>query len=185
VSTDRFKSGSPDPARGTSGTSITRRGVLRLSAAAAAGALLPARATPAAAGQDGGYGAAFLAAVAEDPLIRAYTEPGREFWYRPGQLLAARADVRRVAAWLREAGVRFGTGKPFGGVGRFLLADDADVPALVSRLREPGQWEGGVPRCSRTTCSSASTTSWAIPAPARSACPRRPRRAPARAWARA
>ncbi|MEU4222017.1 S8/S53 family peptidase [Actinoplanes sp. NPDC026623] len=140
MSTDRFKSGLPRLVRGP----LTRRGLLRWSAVAAAAAALPSWAGPAAAGEDGGYGAAFLAAVAEDKQIRAYTEPGREFWYRPGQLLAARADVRRVAAWLREAGVPFQNGKPFGSVGRFLLADDADIPGLVLRLREPGQW-GGTP----------------------------------------
>ena len=145
MSTDRFKSGLPRPVWGPNVLPLTRRGLLRWSAAAAAAAVLPTWAAPATAGENGGYGAAFMAAVAEDPQIRAYTEPGREFWYRPGQLLAARADVRRVSAWLREADVPFHTGKPFGSVGRFVLADDADIPALVARLREPGQWEGGIP----------------------------------------
>ncbi|MEU7906567.1 S8/S53 family peptidase [Actinoplanes sp. NPDC049118] len=148
MSTDPFKPGSSRAGLGPLAGPLSRRGLLRWSAVAAAAAVLPAWAAPAAAGgqgEDGAYAAAFLAAVAEDKQIRAHLEPGREFWYRPGQLLAARADVRRVAAWLREAGVPFRTGKPFGTVGRFLLADDADIPALVAKLREPSQWKGGVP----------------------------------------
>jgi subtilisin family serine protease len=141
VSPDRFKTG----------TALARRDLLRWSAAVLGAAALPLRALPAAAaggpaGQaDGAYQAAFLAAVAEDRRIRAYLEPGREFWYRPGQLLAARADVRRVAAWLRAAGVRFEHGKSFGSVGRFMLDDDADVPALVVKLRDPKQWPQSAP----------------------------------------
>jgi hypothetical protein len=142
VSPDRFKSAVP----------LARRDLLRWSAAVLGAAALPLRALPAtAAGPDGegqdedAYRAAFRAAVAADKRIRCHAEPGREFWYRPGQLLAARADVRRVGAWLRAAGVPFENDKGFGSVGRFLLGADDDIPALVSKLRDPRQWPNAVP----------------------------------------
>jgi subtilisin family serine protease len=151
VSLDRFKSApnrSTPPSRrhGGGAVPVSRRGLLRWSAALAGAAALPAWAAPARADDDGAaYRAAFAAAIAEDPQISVYAEAGREFWYRPGQLLAARADVRRVALWLREAGVPFRTDKGFGSVGRFLLAAEADIPSLVAKLRDPRQWAGAEP----------------------------------------
>ncbi|MFI5932176.1 S8 family peptidase [Actinoplanes sp. NPDC051494] len=127
---------------------LTRRGLLRWSALAAGAGLLPLGAGPAAADPDGPtdpYDAAFLAAVAADPDVRAYTGPGAEFLYRPGQLLVARRDVARVTRWLTGAGIPFERDDGFGTVARFRLGADTDIPALVSRLRERGQWRGRPP----------------------------------------
>ena len=146
MSPDRSKMGSPSGRRGPWAVPVSRRGLLRWSAAMTGAVTLPAWAAPAQADDDGPtYRAAFTAAIAEDPQIRVYAEPGREFWYRPGQLLAARADVRRVALWLRTADVPFRTDKGFGSVGRFLLTADADIPSLVAKLREPREWAGAEP----------------------------------------
>ncbi|WP_428965070.1 S8 family peptidase [Micromonospora fluostatini] len=86
------------------------------------------------------YQRAFLEAVGRHPAIRRHTVPGREFLYRPGQLLAARRDVQRVLARLRALGHQVTEGPGFATVGRLLLAPETDIPTLVTRLRDPRQW---------------------------------------------
>ncbi|MDI5943571.1 hypothetical protein QLR68_36700, partial [Micromonospora sp. DH15] len=80
--------------------------VLRPAAAAAEGT------------DDDAYQKAFSAALAADPDVRRYTAPGREFLYRPRQLLAANADAQRVLSWLRSRGHQVSVGAGFAGVTR-------------------------------------------------------------------
>lgn len=137
MSSDRF----------TPSTALSRRRLLQ--GAALAASALPAGAwsgnradadgpDPAPAYQD-----AFRRALAADRNVRAYSEPGREFLYRPGQLLVAHGDTARVQRWLRSAGIAFRVGKPIAGVTRLLLNRQADIPAIVARLRDPRRWPGG------------------------------------------
>jgi subtilisin family serine protease len=129
---------------------LSRRSLLWLSGLAAAA--IPAGSWPAASAAADppdpdaaqAYRDGFLAALAEDKNIRVYAEPGREFCYRPGQLLVSRADTKRVTAWLREVAVPFEAGTGFGGVTRLLLDRDADIPSLVAELRDRDRWPGGV-----------------------------------------
>jgi subtilisin family serine protease len=90
--------------------------------------------------EDDRYVQAFLSRVKRDPEnLRLHAEPGREFVYRPGQILVAAADVARVAPRLREEG--FDESYQFGGTVVFRTGNlDADVPGVVARLREPTQW---------------------------------------------
>jgi subtilisin family serine protease len=89
---------------------------------------------------DEGYDEAFREQLARDPQIAIHTEPGREFLYRPGQLLVSPRDLPRVTARLRDAGVDVRPGEPFGGVDRLIVDERTDLPALVSRLRDPSGW---------------------------------------------
>lgn len=86
------------------------------------------------------YPEAFRLALAQDPTIRWHGEPGREFWYRPGQLLVDRADAKRVMVWLRAAGQPVEAGRGFAGVTRLLLNANADIPSIVTKLRDEQQW---------------------------------------------
>ncbi|MFI7024658.1 S8 family peptidase [Micromonospora sp. NPDC049900] len=94
------------------------------------------------AADDKAYQLAFAETLDADRNVRRYAVPGREMLYRPRQLLTAPADAQRVAAWLRATGnpVTFGVG--FAGVSRLLFAGEADIPALVTKLRDPRQWPG-------------------------------------------
>lgn len=89
---------------------------------------------------DSRYADAFLARVKEDrENFRLHAEPGREFIYRPGQVLVAAGDLQRVAPELGEAGFEPVDEGPDTVV--FRSGDlDADVPAVVARLREPTRW---------------------------------------------
>ncbi|MEV4758428.1 S8 family serine peptidase [Micromonospora sp. NPDC049559] len=119
----------------------SRRHLLTLAALAAAAAPLGAalRPRPAAAGDDA-YQLAFEKAVAGDPEIRRHPEPGREFLYRPRQLLAAEADAQRVAVRLRELGYPVVPAGAFAGVTRLRFDREVDVPGVVTKLRDPRQW---------------------------------------------
>jgi subtilisin family serine protease len=126
----------------TSAAAVT--GVAGLAAAG------PAAAGPAAAGVDTAdsrylpryvdYSEAFRRAVADDKTIRMYAEPGREFLYRPGQLLVRRGDTEKVAAWLSGQHVQSRPVKGFAGVDRLRVSLDADIPRLVKQLRNPQVW---------------------------------------------
>ncbi|MEU8191348.1 S8 family peptidase [Micromonospora carbonacea] len=127
---------------------LSRRGLLALAACAAA-VPLGGGARPAAAEgtDDEAYQKAFSTALAADPDVRRFTTQGREFLYRPRQLLAANADVQRVLSWLRSRGHQVNAGAGFAGVTRLLFAKETDVPAVVTALRDPRQWPGQqVPR---------------------------------------
>ncbi|WP_233604715.1 S8/S53 family peptidase [Micromonospora sp. HM5-17] len=121
---------------------LTRRRLLVWSALAAAtplgAGLWPARAV---AESDGdAYQRAFQQAVAADQDVRWYAEPGREFLYRPRQLLVANPDTTRVLVRLREQGHQATPAGSFAGVTRLRFGQETDVPAVVSALRDPRQW---------------------------------------------
>ncbi|GAB3143257.1 S8/S53 family peptidase [Micromonospora sonneratiae] len=86
------------------------------------------------------YQQAVEAALASDPRVRRHLEPGREFGYRPRQILAANADAQRVAAKLREYGLPAQLGNRFAGVTKLVFATEVDVPSIIRRLRDPKQW---------------------------------------------
>ncbi|MGC4807903.1 S8 family peptidase [Micromonospora sp. DT233] len=135
----------PDLPRTPSAGRLSRRRLLALGALAAA-APLGGALTPAAArgdtGDDEAYQRVFASALAADPDVRRHTVVGREFLYRPRQLLAADADAQRVVAWLRSRGHAVSVGAGFAGVTRLLFGKETDVPATVTALRNPQQWPG-------------------------------------------
>ncbi|MCW3843624.1 S8/S53 family peptidase [Micromonospora yasonensis] len=126
------------------GGRLSRRQLLAASALAAAAASLGAGLRPAPALADGAdddaYQRAFDEALANDKNVRRHTTPGREFLYRPRQLLAADADAERVIAWLRARDYPVTVGAGFAGVTRLLFDRETDVPAVVAKLRDPEQW---------------------------------------------
>lgn len=147
---------------------LSRRRLLALSALAAAGAPLAAAtpataragatdpsgaaaaAGPAGVGLTGGeddaaYQRAFQETIKADREIRQYLKQGREFLYRPRQVLSADADVQRVIVRLREYGYPVTVGGRFAGVTRLLFDREVDVPTIVTRLRDPQQWPGQRP----------------------------------------
>ncbi|MFJ6197423.1 S8 family serine peptidase [Micromonospora sp. NPDC092111] len=91
---------------------------------------------------DAAYQRAFDEALAADRDVRRHSTPGREFLYRPRQLLAAVADTQRVTAWLRARGYPVTVGAGFAGVSRLLFDRETDVPGVVTALRDPQQWPG-------------------------------------------
>jgi hypothetical protein len=91
------------------------------------------------------YQAAFRAAVAEDKNVRGFFAEGREFLYRPRQLLVARRDLGRVATRLRQLGYRFRIEEGFAGVNRLVFDQEEDIPGIVARLRDREQWPGQPP----------------------------------------
>ncbi|MEU1883979.1 S8 family serine peptidase [Micromonospora rifamycinica] len=127
------------------GGRLSRRRVLALSALAAAApfGVVP-RPAPALGGDSdaSAYQQAFEAALAADQNVRRYTPPGREILYRPRQLLAADADVKRVTTWLRNQNHPVTVGAGFAGVTRLLFDRETDIPGLVTKLRDPRQWPG-------------------------------------------
>ncbi|MEH0970688.1 S8/S53 family peptidase [Micromonospora sp. CPCC 205546] len=130
---------SPPPA------GLSRRQVMTWSALAAAAPLgLVGRGTTAVAGEspDATYQRVFLETLTADPDLRRHDLTGREFLYRPRQLLVARPDVSRVMSRLRSYGHPVTEGVGFGGVARLRFAAETDIPALVTRLRDPQQWPG-------------------------------------------
>ncbi|WP_405096527.1 S8/S53 family peptidase [Micromonospora sp. NBC_01412] len=124
---------------------LSRRRLLALGALVAA-APLGSSLRPAAAagdtGDDDAYQRAFSDALAADPNVRRHTVAGREFLYRPRQLLAANADAQRVTTWLRSRGHQVTVGAGFAGVTRLVFAKETDIPTVVSALRNPQQWPG-------------------------------------------
>jgi subtilisin family serine protease len=135
---------------------MSRRRFLRFSALAAVavpaatwvGRPEPAVAGPArdrwALGVDDGdpkaaYRAAFRAAVAEDKNVRGYFKRGREFLYRPRQLLVAPQDVERVVRRLRELGYQVTVTEGFAGVLRLVFDREVDIPRIVTQLRDQRQ----------------------------------------------
>ncbi|MFB9547652.1 S8/S53 family peptidase [Micromonospora sagamiensis] len=91
---------------------------------------------------DQAYQRAFLEDVAADQAVRRHTTPGREFLYRPRQLLVAPPDLLRVLSRLRGWGHQVTEGVAFGGVRRLLFAQETDIPGVVTKLRDPRQWPG-------------------------------------------
>jgi subtilisin family serine protease len=86
------------------------------------------------------YQAAFRAFVAEDRDVRAYLKPGKEFLYRPRQLLVAHGDLGRVVKRLRQLGYQFEITRGFGEMTRLVFDREADIPGVVGILRDPKQW---------------------------------------------
>ncbi|MBF9130864.1 S8 family serine peptidase [Plantactinospora sp. S1510] len=122
---------------------LSRRRLLALSVLAGTAPLSAGlRAAPAAADKDddSAYQRAFQQAVADNRDVRRYDVPGREFLYRPRQLLVANADVQRVTARLVSLGHKVTRAGEFAGVTRLRFDRETDVPSLVSKLRDPRQW---------------------------------------------
>jgi hypothetical protein len=90
------------------------------------------------------YQQAVLAALERDRDVRRFLEPGREFLYRPRQLLVDPADLERVIGWLRARKYVFTVDDGFGGTARLRFTDEVDVPAIVTGLREAAQWKDRV-----------------------------------------
>ncbi|MDG4772855.1 S8 family serine peptidase [Solwaraspora sp. WMMD792] len=93
---------------------------------------------------DQSYQRAFREILAAHPAVRRYTAAaGKEFLYRPRQLLVAPADVERVTARLRADGHQVTEDDGFAQVGRLRFDRETDIPAVVDQLRDPRQWPGG------------------------------------------
>lgn len=70
----------------------------------------------------------------------AFDDGAGEYLYRPGQIVVAAEDVGEAQKLLRrEKAERLDGGGGGLGVVTFRLADDTDVPTLVSRLRQEGR----------------------------------------------
>lgn len=96
---------------------------------------------------DESYQRAFQQTLATHPAVRWHTAPGREFLYRPRQLLVSPADVERVTARLRAEGHRVTEEPGFGRVSRLRFQQETAIPAVVDKLRDPRQWpDGRVPQ---------------------------------------
>lgn len=94
---------------------------------------------------DAAYLRAFEEALRRDPEVRQYLVQGREYLYRPRQVLSADADVQRVTSRLRQWGHQVTPTSRFAGVTRLQFSYEVDVPALVTELRNPQQWPGQQP----------------------------------------
>jgi len=128
-----------------SGATLSRRRLLHLSLATAAAVPFGlATARPAIAGNapdpDEAYRTAMRDTIAKNARVLMYAETGREFLYRPRQILVADKDVQRVAQQLTAMGLRFDLANRFAGVVKVVFATDVDVPALVKTLRDPAKW---------------------------------------------
>ncbi|WBB52601.1 S8/S53 family peptidase [Verrucosispora sp. WMMD573] len=125
---------------------LSRRWLLAASALATAAVSLGAGLRPPPArgdlDDDKAYQLAFAEALDADREVRQHTTSGREILYRPRQLLTADADTWRVVAWLRNGGHAVTIADRFAGVTRLLFAGETDIPAVVTRLRDPRQWPG-------------------------------------------
>ncbi|SDG43298.1 Subtilase family protein [Lentzea fradiae] len=87
------------------------------------------------------YQRAFLQLIAEDKTISFHAERGREFLYRPGQLLVGSEDQQRVVEKLRENDIPSRPGEGFAGMARLTLPDNPeDVPRIVRLLRDQRTW---------------------------------------------
>ncbi|GGN21880.1 serine protease [Lentzea pudingi] len=87
------------------------------------------------------YQRAFLQLIAEDKTISFHAERGREFLYRPGQLLVGAEDQQRVVEKLRENNIIARPGEGFAGLARLTLPDNAeDIPRIVRLLRDQRNW---------------------------------------------
>ncbi|MCP2246755.1 Subtilase family protein [Lentzea aerocolonigenes] len=87
------------------------------------------------------YQRAFLQLIAEDKNISFHAERGREFLYRPGQLLVAVEDQQRVVEKLRENNIIARPGEGLAGLARLTLPNNAeDIPRIVRLLRDQRNW---------------------------------------------
>ncbi|KJK35230.1 peptidase S8/S53 subtilisin kexin sedolisin [Lentzea aerocolonigenes] len=87
------------------------------------------------------YQKAFLQLIAEDKNISFHAERGREFLYRPGQLLVSVEDQQRVIEKLRENNIVARPGEGFAGMARITLPNNAEeIPRIVRLLRDQRNW---------------------------------------------
>ncbi|MFY1672598.1 S8 family peptidase [Plantactinospora sp. WMMB334] len=124
---------------------LSRRHLMVLAALAATtplGAGLRPRRAAADRDDDAAYQRAFQQLLEADPDVRHHAEAGREFLYRPRQLLVADPDTQRVVTALRKAGHQVSPGGRFAGVTRLHFDRETDVPSVVATLRDPRQWPG-------------------------------------------
>ncbi|GIG92737.1 S8 family peptidase [Plantactinospora endophytica] len=114
--------------------------LLGLTAAAPLGVGLRPGVAAADNGDDEAYQRAFQQLLAADRDVLFHGEAGREFLYRPRQLLVANPDTQRVLVMLRKAGHPVTPAGEFAGVTRLRFEREADVPSVVAKLRDPRQW---------------------------------------------
>lgn len=87
------------------------------------------------------YERAFQRLITEDKNISFHAEQGREFLYRPGQLLVAEADRTRVIDKLEQNNIDVRPGEGFAGMARLILPNNAeDIPRIVRLLRDQRNW---------------------------------------------
>ncbi len=87
------------------------------------------------------YERAFQQLIADDKNISFHAERGREFLYRPGQLLVGTADRDRVIEKLRQNNIDARPGEGFAGMVRLILPNNAeDIPRIVRLLRDQRNW---------------------------------------------
>lgn len=124
---------------------LSRRRLLRQSMwtalAVPLGVLVP-RAAAGSTKESEAYQAAFKTLVTHDPNVRVYPEKGKEFLYRPRQLLVKNEDLQRVLTRLGEMSLRPQPADEFAGVTQVYVVD-VDIPRLVATLREQKNWPGG------------------------------------------
>ena len=84
------------------------------------------------------YAEAFRAQVERSQDMAAHDEPGREFYYRPGELVIGRADqelVQRELLGLDSSGDVVRETEDV-----VVLRVDRDIPSLLEQLRQPTRW---------------------------------------------
>jgi len=87
------------------------------------------------------YHETFLRRLAKDDSVAQFSEPGREFLYRPGELFVAAGDTGRVERKLDEAGHSWARREQIFGVVPYQLARRAPIPSIVATLRDPTEWD--------------------------------------------
>jgi subtilisin family serine protease len=87
------------------------------------------------------YRETFRRRLAKDDNVAQFSEPGREFLYRPGELLVAAADAGRVEQKLDEAGQGWARREQAFGVVPYQLGRRAPIPSIVATLRDPREWD--------------------------------------------
>ncbi|MBP2338018.1 hypothetical protein JOF41_004196 [Saccharothrix coeruleofusca] len=89
------------------------------------------------------YRSAFDLIIKQSQDVRLHAERGREFLYRPGQLLTIGEELDRVLRKLAQKAIPVERGRDFAGMARLILPRNPDdIPDIVRLLRDPQQWPG-------------------------------------------